>query len=384
MKRLLSILSLLMITMLMLCACSTGYQHKSNKGIDFTTIEKTGEWKLEYAKQFCVEEYGKYYMLTIAKKDKYLIVPSGEKVPYGMENSVAVLQQPLDHTYLVSSSVMDFMRELDALGFIKLTGVKKEDWYIDGIQEKMEDGSIEYAGKYSAPDYELLLAKDCSLAIENTMIGHNPEVKEKIEELGIPVLTEYSSYESHPLGRLEWIKVYGLLYGKQEEAKKFYEEQLKALPKVADETEKKHTVAFFYITSNGTVNVRKPNDYIAKMIELAGGKYAFSDVVPEEENALSTMNMQMEDFYRVAKDADILIYNSTIDGTLENVEELLGKSEVLKNCKAVKMGNVYCTKNDFFQETTGVCKFINDMVRTLKALEKQEEQKGYAYLYKLK
>ena len=67
----------------------------------------------------------------------------------------------------------------------------------------MEEGDILYAGKYSAPDYELILDEGCNLAIENTMIYHNPEVKEKLEELGIPVLVERSSYESHPLGRLE-------------------------------------------------------------------------------------------------------------------------------------------------------------------------------------
>ena len=38
------------------------------------------------------------------------------------------------------------------------------------------------------------------------MIYHNPEVKEKLEEFGIPVLVEHSSYESHPLGRTEWVK----------------------------------------------------------------------------------------------------------------------------------------------------------------------------------
>ena len=49
------------------------------------------------------------------------------------------------------------------------------------------------------------------------------------------------------------------------------------------------------------------------MITMAGGNYALADVVPEEENALSTMNMQMEDFYNAAQSADILIYNSAID-----------------------------------------------------------------------
>lgn len=47
----------------------------------------------------------------------------------------------------------------------------------------MEDGDIIYAGKYSAPDYEMILNENCGLAIENTMILHTPEVKEQMENL---------------------------------------------------------------------------------------------------------------------------------------------------------------------------------------------------------
>lgn len=60
----------------------------------------------------------------------------------------------------------------------------------DGISTRLrkhwEDGSNSFAGKYSAPDYELILSKNCDLAIESTMIYHKPEVKEKLEQFGIP------------------------------------------------------------------------------------------------------------------------------------------------------------------------------------------------------
>ena len=39
------------------------------------------------------------------------------------------------------------------------------------------------------------------------MIYHTPEVKEQLEDFGVPVLVERSSYENHPLGRMEWIKL---------------------------------------------------------------------------------------------------------------------------------------------------------------------------------
>ena len=73
----------------------------------------------------------------------------------------------------------------------------------------MEDGRMLYAGKYNAPDYERILSGSCDLAVESTMIYHSPEVKEQLERLGIPVLVERSSYERHPLGRMEWLKLYG-------------------------------------------------------------------------------------------------------------------------------------------------------------------------------
>lgn len=150
----------------------------------------------------------------------------------------------------------------------------------------MKSGSMLYAGKYNEPDYELILKEECNFALENTMIGHNPEVKEKLESLGIPVMVERSSYEEHPLGRLEWIRLYGLLYGKEQEADAFYEEQLKKIEPIMEKEDTGRTVAFFYITANGAVNVRKPNDYIAQMIGLAGGTYVLNDRLSAEENAL--------------------------------------------------------------------------------------------------
>ena len=58
----------------------------------------------------------------------------------------------------------------------------------------------------------------CDLAIENTMIYHTPEVIEQLQTVGVPVLVERSSYESDPLGRIEWLKLYAALVGKEAQA----------------------------------------------------------------------------------------------------------------------------------------------------------------------
>lgn len=115
---------------------------------------------------------------------------------------------------------MDPIISIGGLGAVALSGTQAENWYLDAARTAMEQGEITYAGKYSAPDYETILSADCGLAIENTMIYHTPEVKEQLEKFGVPVLVERSSYESDPLARMEWVKLYGILLGRTEEAER--------------------------------------------------------------------------------------------------------------------------------------------------------------------
>ena len=61
------------------------------------------------------------------------------------------------------------------------------------------------------------------------------------------------------------------------------------------------------------------------------------------------------------KDADYIIYNSTIDGELDSIDELLAKSSLLADFKAVKDGNVWCTGQNLFQETMGLATMIEDI-----------------------
>lgn len=336
--------------------------------------------ELHYADQFSVDYYdGGYKLISIKDGGSYLVVPEGSEPPSGLSEEIVVLRQPLDHVYLVATSAMDFICGIESLDQIALSGTEASGWYIKEAREAMEAGDIAYAGKYSAPDYERILAAGCDLAVESTMIYHSPEVKEQMETLGIPVLVERSSYESHPLGRMEWIRLYGALFNKEELAEKqFFKQEALLKEAMAGESTGK-TAAFFYVSSGGYVNVRKSGDYVAKMIGLAGGTY-----VPEtpggEENALSTMNMEMEAFYAAAREADYILYNSTIDGELETMEQLLEKNSLLSDFKAVKNGNVWCTGKNMFQETMG----LGGMILEMHQIFTGEAEDEMEYFHKLK
>ena len=347
--------------------------------------------ELSYAENFAVDYYeGGYKLLTTRLNgDRILIVPKHQQAPEDAEALVSpsaegepgkliVLQEPVKNLYLVASSVMDMFAQLDSMDAISMCGLKEEDWYIPAAKQAMKDGTLLYAGKYSQPDYELLLSQNCSMAIENSMIYHTPEVMEKLEEFGIPTLVEYSSYEEHPLGRVEWVRFFGALLDQEEKADQLFERQKEALKRVEAEESTGKTVAFFYITSNGLVQVRQSTDYIPKMIELAGGKYVFENL-GDPDSRRSTVNLQLEDFYDGAQDADFLVYNTTIDRQVQTLEDLLKKCSLLKDFKAVKNHQVWCTTEDMYQQSMSAGNLIEDFHRMLTGDDKETR-----YLYRLK
>ena len=352
-------LKLIPAAALALTGCGSKTQPANTESLVFSH-----HYKLDYAQQFTAECYeGGYTLLTVTESDKrFLVVPEDAANVDDLPADVTVLRQPLQNIYLVSSSVMDLFLHLDALGTVTLTGTKAEGWYLPEVKQAMEEGRIAYAGKYSAPDYEQILAAGCDLTVENTMVLHTPEVKEQLEHFGIPVIVERSSYESDPLARMEWIKFYGILLGKEKMAEQVFAAQEQEIQPLLDQPSTGKSCAFFSLTSNNLATVRKGNDYVARMIEMAGGSYVFADLT-DNGNSLATMNLPLEDFYAGAKDADVLIYNSVIEGAVSSVSQLTERFPLLAEFKAVKEGQVWCTAQSLFQQSMELADLILDMNR---------------------
>lgn len=318
------------------------------------------ETELEYAQCFRLYRYeGGYTLITIENGGDFLVVPEDGQVPGGLDDGITALRQPLDRIYLAATSAMSLFNAVDALDHIRLTGTRASGWYVDAAVEALNSGAMLFSGKYSEPDYELMIGEDCDLAIESTMIYHTPKVKEMIEDLGIPVLVDRSSYEPHPLGRTEWIKLYAVLVDKEDEAAAFFDQQASVIRELENFENTGKTVAFFAVNSDGSVVIRKPSDYIPKMIALAGGRYAFEDFVTDQ--AATSISITMEDFYAKAVDADVLIYNASIAAPISTVDELLALNELFADFKGVQEGNVWCTGKSFYQATDIVGQMIRDI-----------------------
>lgn len=370
---------LLLVLALMLCGC--GARETTPAGPDWNTLTKEGSLVPEYATEFSVDYYsGGYAFISVTDGNRYVLVPEDAPVPSNLPENTTVLQQPLNNLYMAATSAMDLYRAFGGIDRIRLSSLQESGWYIPEAAQAMAQGSMIYAGKYSAPDYELIYSEHCGLAVESTMIYHTPEVREQLQRLGIPVFIERSSYERNPLGRMEWMKLHALLLGKLPEAEEVYRREVDSVKDVLGAPGTGKTVAFFAVNSNGSVTVRKSGDYIANIITMAGGDYIFHDL-GDDSSALSTVNLQMEAFYDAAKDADILIYNSTLNGELQTMDQLLAQSGLLAQFKAVQNGNVWCTGQNLFQEGMGLAGLILEINQIL--TKDAADVSGLRYLHRL-
>jgi iron complex transport system substrate-binding protein len=373
---------LIIITAVLLSGCCNNRYTKQN---NTSELDIKSSIQLEYATQFSIDicENG-CYLIKIEDQRNYLLVPENTDIPDNIDDDITIINQNSENIYLAASSAMDFFYVLNSLDNIALTSTSEENWDNQVVKDKIENNEILYAGKYSAPDYEMILSEDCNLAIESTMIYHSPDIINQLENNGVSVLIERSSYESNPLGRLEWIKLYGLLIDKEDEATDFFNEQKEKLENIDISENSEKTVAFFYINSNGNVNIRKPGDYVSEMIRMAGGRYIFtSQDLNVNENALSTMNIEMETFYSIAKNADILIYNSTVEGKINSIDELTDKENLLKDFKAVQNKNVWCTEKNMFQQVTAAADIISDLNKVISENYTENSDDELKYIYHL-
>lgn len=324
----------------------------------------TGQMELDYAECFDIYYYDDgSTVIDIHDEAQYLLIPEGGEVPETGAEKMKKLQMPLTKIYDAATSSLSLFSAMDALDTVRMVSMQESGWTYDSMKKAMADGSIIFAGKYNEPDYELLLQEGCQIAIESTMIKQTPDVQEMIETLGIPVMIEHSSYESNPLGRMEWIKLYGTLNGRLEDAEAFYNTQKELITGIEQFEKTDLKVAFFYISTDGKAVARRSTDYIPAMIYMAGGNYIFKDL--DDESGKSSIDMGIETFFDTAKDADILIYNGSIDSTVKSLADLKSKSPVMEKIKAVQEGNVWVTGNSVYQRVDVVGDMILDFHRVI-------------------
>ena len=321
--------------------------------------------ELEYADNFAVDYYKGGYIIfkDVEGGREYLIVPENKSDPENLPKDLKVLHAPITNLYIDSSAMVAFMTSVDSkLEALKLVTNERDSWYLDDVVAAMDAGKIKYAGKYNSPDYEMLVAADIQLCVCTTMANSSPEILAKYDELGIPYFVESSSKENHPLARMEWMKLMGIICGKAEEANTAFNVQKEIVDSVSSAQASDKTVAIFYYSNDGTkVYIRNANDYIAVMLKLAGGVYVAEDLKPGESgNTTATL----EELFEIVCEADYIFYMNYY-AKFTTLEDFIAFNEINKEFKAVKDKKVWYTSPDFSQKANALGDIISDMHKVL-------------------
>lgn len=351
--------------------------------------EPTASLELAYAQSFTVDYYGGgFALICVITGERFLVIPAGKDVPSELAPDIQPIQLPLQNIYLVSTSMISLVDAVGALDAVGMTSVTAEASPNERLTQLINDGTVVYGGRYSAPDYELITASGCTFALENTKLNHVPEVRDKLTELGVTVFTEQSSSEREALGRLEWIKLIGVLFEREHEAQRHFDALAKRTTTLAAQAPTNKTITFFYVNEDGAIATRRATDYFAQMVELAGGTYMSFD--PDEDDVASDeadgsdssssvqLVVNLEEFYVRAQEADVMVYNTTVDESVTSIADLVAKNALLADLKAVQAGAVWACDHEMYQQIASMDAIIGDIRSAL-----LDEEPAAGFLWRL-
>ena len=313
-------------------------------------LEFDHEVPIEKAAHLSIDAYkdGYYVIKSHSGKDLHqlLVVPEGKTAPEGLAGDIVVIQQPVKSSKIDSISVAELLCEINSELPDKLTlvSVKQDKVYIDKIAENMEKGITKYAGKAADPDMDIIKEAAPQVYLCNPGLKKE-EAYKKLQEAGINPFVTYYHSETDFLGRIEWIKALGVIYGDLDSAEKFFNDQKTKTEGIDKAKAQGKTFAMICLRKkDNKAFVRRTGDSIAKIGEAAGG------INKMEDNPKGAWEeMSIDDFTTKYKDTDYLIYMDKHGDAVSSMSDLKGISELLSEFKAVQENNVWRTRTDYLQ-----------------------------------
>ena len=259
----------------LLVACSqAGRQQATEESLSSNTIR--------YAQGFTVHHFNDYTSVDVRDPwdstrllQRYLLVDREKPVPGNLPKGT-VVQVPVQNIVVYTSVHAAVIDQLGETG--RIIGVC-EPRYMDtpSVQEGLKAGRIADMGEATAPNVELMIDKGAELVLVSPFqnSGYGP-----VEKLGIPIIEGADYMESLPLGRTEWIRFYGMLFGKEAKADSIFRATEKSyldlkelvtadMPRPSVISEKKFGSSWFMPSGES---------YVANWYKDAGADYIFTDL----------------------------------------------------------------------------------------------------------
>ena len=388
MKRSLALVLLAVLAMstLLFAACDRKENEQQGITVEYSQLTSTGKEENTFAELFSIEHlkdenekaYSKIEVFDKEKKldTSWLLLPEGVDKVSGAPAGVNIMTFRDRQNIMVSSaSTMALINAMDALSKVPMT-TADTTWRIQEIKDAIDKGTVKEVGKYSKPDYEQIISigaeKHVTFAVFSTMLDSVPDVYDQLTKTcNLRIMRDQSSYESHPLGRTEWIKIYGEIFDMRDKSDAVFNGQVEILNETTSkinvpEAERKTVLIFYTTSTKDTFYVRNAADYVTELVNLGGGKQV-AEIGPGKSG---NTKMPQESFIQECSQADYVLYNWTSGASGVKDESLQGLIDArlgdwFKDFKAYKEGNVWRTSNDFYQKMDKMGEMVADIYKML-------------------
>ncbi|MDR6764630.1 iron complex transport system substrate-binding protein [Flavobacterium sp. 2755] len=291
---------------------------KKNETSEVAKIE-TAKNSIEYASGLSIVKYDAYSVVTVsnpwpnANKDfKYILKEKEAKVPDSLQ-SYTTIQVPLESVVVTSTTNIPFLEMLEVEN--KLVGFPHTD-YISSEKTRalIDKGSVKNVGQNEKLNIEQLIELSPDLIVTFGVDNNNPML-DNLKKSGLNVLIQGDWMEQSPLGKAEWIKLYGALFGKEEKAKELFDKIVQSYDqakKLAAEKTANSTVLYGSMYED-VWYVAKGNSWVAEFMKDAHANYLWADLKGTGSEGLS-----FEKVLDKAKTANVWIAS----GSFKSLDEL--------------------------------------------------------------
>ena len=320
---------------LMLCSC-TWNRSKIPEQRDLS--EKP---IISYAKRIIIEKKEGYSQVSVVNPwqganniiQNWYLVPRGKSVPAGIDTS-NVIHIPVRKIICMSTTHVSM---ISALGENEsISGFSGTRFiYNKELTDKVRERAVRDVGFDDNLNKELILEADPDLIMVYGIGSESAGYIGKLKQLGMKVMYNADYLETDPLGKAEWIKLFGALYCKESLADSIFkstEQRYNQLKKYISSNAGSRPKVLLGLPFKDTWYISPGNSYVSNLIKDAGGDYLW-----ENTESMFSMPVAPESVYIKALSADFWLNI----GTAESKDDIVSIDSRLADLPCYKNGNLF-------------------------------------------
>jgi iron complex transport system substrate-binding protein len=369
---------LVIIYLIVLQGCNS--DHAAIRTIDSPT------GNVRFAERFTLEKRNGLSVLTILNpwqgarniSQIYYLAGKGEKIPPGFDTSL-IIRTPVQRIIAMSTTYLSMITALGESD--RIVGISGSSLlYDENLSDAVKSGKIEDVGYDDNLNIEMIVKLRPDLVMVYGIGGESSGIIGKLKDLGIKVMINADYLENDPLGKTEWIKVFGALFSKEKEADDLFSSvvaEYDSVRTVVRERSARKPSVMLGLPWKDTWYISPGNSFMGRLISDAGGDYIWKGTKSE-----TSMPYGLENVWMKAMNADYWLNISTVSesGEILTVDNRLGDLPAFKNRNLYNNNNRVAENggNDYWESGA-----INPQIilRDIAAILHPELFPGYKYYY---